>query len=85
MMHMSSVAGGALTIYVKAMLQHKLYSDPIRAHDTSYNRLDIYIVLFIAILTVVILIKVGIAPSRCIKRLMGSLTFCRRNKQYYLI
>lgn len=87
MMHMSSVAGGALTIYVRAVLKHKLYSPPhLLTKDQNlfyFNKLESYLVMMLACLTLVLLVKVGVTPVRCLKRLLGSLS--RRNKQFYLI
>ena len=89
MMHMSSVAGGALTIYVRAMLQYKLYTDynfiQYRIKDVRYTAPETYIVLFLAVLAFFLLIKIGSAPLKCLMRVLRAIRFSTNSKQFHSV
>jgi hypothetical protein len=89
MMHMSSVAGGALTIYVRAMLQYKLYTEynsiQYRIKDVRYTDPETFIIIFVAVLALLILIKIGCTPLKCAMRVLSSVRYSRNNKQFHSV
>ena len=89
MMHMSSVAGGALTIYIRAMLQYKLYTDynfiQYRIKDVRYTDPETYIIIFLAVLAILILIKIGSSPLKCVLRVISNIRFSRNSKQFHSV
>ena len=89
MMHMSSVAGGALTIYVRAMLQYKLYTDynliQYRIKDVRYSNPETYIIIFLAAIAVLLFIKIGAAPLKCAMRVISNVRFTRNTKQMHSV
>jgi len=89
MMHMSSVAGGALTIYVRAMLQYKLYTDynfiQYRIQDVRYTTPETYIIIFLAVLAILLVIKLGSVPLKLAMRVISSIRYSRTSKQFHSV
>lgn len=89
MMHMSSVAGGALTIYIRAILQHKLYTDysliQYRIQDVYSTQPNTLILVILVVLTVLVLLKLGSVPAKCFVRLLSHFKFYQTNRLFRTI
>ena len=77
MMHMTSVAGGALTMHIRAILQHKLYTD-FNAYPLHYQQIDYSMpsVIIVSILLVALFLVIcGIChrPARKILWILANI------------